>query len=169
MATYIIEIKRLALANKSITFIRNKGFNIVLFFFFFSVWCTLVIFVVSSGRWTAPSDVSRWLFHGVFFLGNFLLARCFLFLFCGEGMTTGHVLWFNCASSLQGQRSKYYILIFIFGFITAVFWVNNRRDYCMFFCDVICSDIKGLRMRTGEVLGMEKRSVFINASLYIYI
>jgi len=39
----------------------------------------------------------------------------------------------------------------------------------MFFCDVICSDIKGLRMRTGEVLGMEKRSVFINASLYIYI
>ena len=56
--------------------------------------CRLVIFVVPSGLWTAPSGVGRWLFHGVCFLGNFLLARCFLFLFCGEGMTAGHRLWF---------------------------------------------------------------------------
>ena len=34
------------------------------------------------------------MFHGVCFLGNFLLARCFLSLFCGEGMTAAHVLWF---------------------------------------------------------------------------
>jgi len=53
--------------------------------FFFSVRCRLVIFVVPSGRW---------LFHGVCFLGNFLLARSFLILFCGEGMTAGHGLWF---------------------------------------------------------------------------
>ena len=61
-------------------------------FFFFSVRCRLDIFVVPSGRWTTPSGVGRWLFHGVCFLGNFLLARCFLF--CGEGKTAGHGLWF---------------------------------------------------------------------------
>ena len=55
------------------------------FFFFFSVWCGLVIVVVSSGRWTAPSGVGRWLFHDVYFLENFLLARCISFLFLGEG------------------------------------------------------------------------------------
>ena len=56
--------------------------------------CRLVIFVVPSGRWTAPSGVGRWLFHGVCFLGNFLLARCFLFPFCVEGMTAWHGLQF---------------------------------------------------------------------------
>ena len=29
-------------------------------------------------------DEGQSLFHGVCFLGNFLLAKCFLFLFCGE-------------------------------------------------------------------------------------
>ena len=62
--------------------------------FSFSVRCRLVIFVVRSGQWTAPSGVGRWLFPGGCFLGNFLLARCFLILFCGEGMTAGHGLWF---------------------------------------------------------------------------
>ena len=60
--------------------------------FSFSVRCRLVIFVVPVGRWTTPSGVGRWLFHGVCFLWNFLLARCFLF--CGEGMTAWHELWF---------------------------------------------------------------------------
>ena len=68
--------------------------NFYFFFFFFSVRCRLVIVVVSSGRWNAPSGVGRWLFHGVCFLGNFLLARWFLFFFCGEAMTAGHGLWF---------------------------------------------------------------------------
>jgi len=35
-------------------------------------------------------ELHRWLFHGVCFLGNFLLARCFPF--CEEGMTAGHWL-----------------------------------------------------------------------------
>ena len=43
--------------------------------FFFSVRCRRVICVVTSGRWTAPSGVGRWLFHG-------------------EGMAAGHGLWF---------------------------------------------------------------------------
>ena len=66
----------------------------------------LLLFVVPSGRWTAPSGVGRWMFHGVCFLGNFLLARCFLFLFCGEGMTL------VCASSPQGQRADFSMPIF---------------------------------------------------------
>ena len=66
----------------------------LLIFFFFSIRCRLVIVVVPSRRCPAPSGIGRWLFHGVCFLGNFLLARCFLFLFCGEGMTAGHGLWF---------------------------------------------------------------------------
>ena len=61
---------------------------------FYSVRCILVIFVVPLRRWTAPSGVGRLLFHGVCFLGNFLLDRCFLFVFCGENMTAGHGLWF---------------------------------------------------------------------------
>ena len=81
------------------------GFASTLFtitFFLFSIRCWLVIFVVPSGWWTAPSGVGRWLSHGVCFLGNFLLARCFLFLSCGEGMTVGHVLW----SVLPVRRGK---------------------------------------------------------------
>ena len=70
----------------------------LLVFFFFSFRCRLVIFVVPSWRWTAPSGVCWWLFHGVCFLGNFLLARCF----CGEGMTAGHGLWFV----LPARRGK---------------------------------------------------------------
>ena len=77
-------------------------YKLLLFFFFFNVRCRLVIFVVPSGRWTEPSGVGRCLFHGVCFLGNFLLARCFVFLFCGERMTAGHGLWFV----LQVRRGK---------------------------------------------------------------
>ena len=77
--------------------------ELLLLLLLFSVRCRLVIFVVPLGRVTAPSGVGRWLFHGVCFLGNFLLARCFLFPFCGEGMTAGHRV--VCASSPQGQMT----------------------------------------------------------------
>ena len=80
--------------NLSIMFTTFGYYKTGFHFFFFSVRCRLVIFIVPPGWGTAPSGVGRWLFNGVCFLGNFLLARCFLFLFCGEGMTAGQRLWF---------------------------------------------------------------------------
>ena len=86
------------------------SFRYMVYFFFFIVRCRLVICVVPSGRWTAPSGVGRWLFHGVCFLGNFLLARCFLsLLWRGHDCRTCAVV---CASSPQGQRPDYSMSIF---------------------------------------------------------
>ena len=51
------------------------------FFFFFCVRCRLVIWVVPTGRWTAPSGVGRWLFHGVFSWETFCWPGAFSFSF----------------------------------------------------------------------------------------
>ena len=59
-------------------------------YFFYIIRCGTVVFGVPSGRWTAPSAVSQWLFLEVCLLGNSLLARCFPFLLCEEG----HALYF---------------------------------------------------------------------------